>query len=319
MSQLLKDNPLWLVGAGPMAADYARVLTALGVSFEVIGRGRESAFDFENSVDHPVRTGGLEQALANSSPPKVAIVAVGVEQLAQTAASLVQAGTKRILLEKPGGLNVQEIVALDVTAKKHEAEIFLAYNRRFYQSVQAVREGIEQDGGLLSLQFEFTEWSHKIGPLVKAPGVKEHWVLGNSSHVIDLAFYLAGKPADWKCWHHGSTEWHPSAARFAGAGVTDRGVMFSYLSDWQAPGRWGLELLTSQRRFVLRPMEQLQVTLLGCVNVDNVELQDKVDESFKPGLYRQTEAFLSADVSWLCSLDDQVRNVEFYSEIAGYV
>lgn len=319
MSQLLKDNPLWLVGAGPMAADYARVLMALGVSFEVIGRGQESASAFENSVGHPVLVGGLEHALATRSAPKVAIVAVGVEQLAPTAASLVQAGTKRILLEKPGGLNVQEIASLAATAKEHEADVFLAYNRRFYQSVQAVREGIEQDGGLLSLQFEFTEWSHKIGPLVKAPGVKEHWVLGNSSHVIDLAFHLAGKPADWKCWHHGSTEWHPSAARFAGAGVTDRGVMFSYLSDWQAPGRWGLELLTSQRRFVLRPMEQLQVTVLGSVNVDNVELQDKVDERFKPGLYQQTEAFLSADASWLCSLDEQVKNAEFYSEIAGYV
>lgn len=319
MSQLLKDNPLWLVGAGSMAKDYARVLRALGVSFEIIGRGKESAVAFENSVGYPVRTGGLEPALAASSAPNVAIVAVGVEQLAQTATSLVQAGTKRILLEKPGGLNLQEIVSLAATAKKHEAEIFLAYNRRFYESVQAVREGIEQDGGLLSLQFEFTEWSHKISPLVKAPGVKEHWVLGNSSHVIDLAFHLAGKPADWKCWYRGSTEWHPSAARFAGAGVTERGVMFSYFSDWQAPGRWGLELLTSKRRFVLRPMEQLQVTALGSVSVDKVDLQDALDVSFKPGLYRQTEAFLNADVSRLCSLDEQVRNAQIYSEIAGYV
>lgn len=318
MSQSLKDSPLWLVGAGPMAKDYAKVLISLGVLFEVIGRGQESAAAFENSVGHPVRTGGLEHALAASIPPKVAVVAVGVEQLAETATSLVQAGTKRILLEKPGGLNVQEIVSLAATVKEHGAEIVLAYNRRFYQSVQAVREGIEQDGGLLSLQFEFTEWSHKIGPLVKGLGVKEHWVLGNSSHVIDLAFHLAGKPADWKCWHRGSTEWHPSAARFTGAGVTDRGVMFSYLSDWQAPGRWGLELFTSKRRFVLRPMEQLQVTALGSVSVDKVDLQDELDLTFKPGLYRQTEAFLSADVSWLCSLDEQVRNAEIYSEIAGY-
>jgi len=30
---------IWLVGAGPMAVDYAKVLIAQHVDFEVIGRG----------------------------------------------------------------------------------------------------------------------------------------------------------------------------------------------------------------------------------------------------------------------------------------
>ena len=49
---------------------------------------------------------------------------------------------------------------------------------------------IAEDGGVTSFHFEFTEWSHQIQHLQKAPGVMDHWVLGNSSHVLDLAFHL---------------------------------------------------------------------------------------------------------------------------------
>ena len=34
---------VYLIGAGPMAEAYAKVLVALGVNFSVIGRGQSSA------------------------------------------------------------------------------------------------------------------------------------------------------------------------------------------------------------------------------------------------------------------------------------
>lgn len=315
----MKTQSIWLIGAGPMARDYAKVLAALEQPFRVIGRGEASATAFEHATGHPVRQGGLALALESDGAPETAIVAVGVEQLATTAEAFVRSGTKRILLEKPGGLDLAEISSLAQCAADHGVQVLLAYNRRFYQSVRQARECIAEDGGLLSAQFEFTEWAHKIGPLVKAPGVKEHWLLGNSSHVIDLAFHLCGRPSDWRCWHAGALDWHPAAARFTGAGLTEQGVMFSYLSDWQAPGRWGLELLTAKRRLILRPMEQLQVTPLGSVKIELMETEDTLDQQFKPGLYRQTQAFLSGDDVLFCPISEQVRNVRLYSEMTGYL
>ncbi len=302
-----------------MAEDYAHALQALDYSFEVIGRGNDSAAKFEKTVSHPVRTGGVTANLGKLGAPKTAIVAVGVEQLASVVADLVRAGTKRILMEKPGGLNLQEITALYQSVKEAQAEILIAYNRRYYHSVQQARKFIAEDGGVLSMHFEFTEWAHKIAPLQKAPGVKEHWLLGNSTHVIDLAFHLCGRPLDWQCWHTGSLDWHPAAARFAGAGLTDTGVMFSYLSDWQAPGRWGLELLTAKRRLILRPMEQLQVTQLGSVTTEAINVDDQFDKDFKPGIFKQSKAFLEGDDTLFCTLAEQVRNVEIYSRMAGYL
>lgn len=309
---------LWLVGAGAMAQDYARVLHGLGLPFDVIGRGAVSADKFEKATGKSVRIGGLTHALNAGKTPEKAIVAVGVEQLAPTTAELIRAGVKRIMVEKPAGLDLAEIESLNRIAEENEASVLLAYNRRFYGSVQQARQCIVEDGGVLSAQFEFTEWSHVIAPLVKGAGVKERWLLGNSTHVIDLAFHLIGRPVDWKFWYTGSIDWHPTAARFAGAGITERNVMFSYLSDWQAPGRWGVELLTAKRRLILRPMEQLQVTPLGTVKIELMDPLDNLDQNYKHGLFRQTQAFLGGDDNLFCTLPEHVENVRIYSEMAGY-
>lgn len=310
---------LWLIGAGSMAQAYAKVLLALERPFDVIGRSEPSALFFERQFGRPVRRGGLELALQTEEAPEAAIVGVGIDQLAPTAEALIKAGTKRLLLEKPAGLNLAEVEAIDRCARLHGTDVLIAYNRRFYHSVEQARRLISVDGGLLSMHFEFTEWSHLIAPQELAPGVKEHWLLGNSSHVIDLAYHLGGKPLDWKHWHRGALNWHPSASRFCGAGITESGVLFSYISDWEAPGRWGVELMTRKRRFILRPMELLQVINLGDVKLDLIESENQLDMIFKPGLFRQTQAFIAGDRTLFCDLTEHLDNVENYSRMAGYI
>lgn len=309
---------LWLIGAGVMAQDYAKVLISLGLDFTVVGRSAASAEKFESAMGHRVRQGGLSDALRALNAPRQAIVAVGVEQLADSAIELIDAGTRRILVEKPGGLNAGQIKTLAQAASRHGAEVLIAYNRRFYASTAGARRIIVEDGGATSCSFEFTEWSHVIAPLAKAPGVKEAWFLANSTHVIDLAFHLCGFPVDWKAWHGGSLSWHPSAARFCGSGITGQSVFFSYHADWEAPGRWGVEVLTRKRRLVFRPMEQLQVIQLGSVKAENVELDDRLDQEFKPGLYMQTKAFLDGDDRQFCSADEQLQHCAIYDRMAGY-
>ena len=308
----------WLIGASTIAQNYALVLTNLNHHFEVICRSESSALLFEKATGKKVRTGGVKVNLKKDVAPEIAIVAVGVEQLANVTEDLIRAGTKRILLEKPGALNLEEICSLNSLVNQKQAEVLIAYNRRFYHSVQQLRKFIAEDGGVLSINFEFTEWAHMVKPLVKSFGVKERWLTGNSSHVIDLAFHLCGKPMDWKCWHSGSLDWHPTSARFCGSGITDKGVMFSYLSDWQAPGRWGLELMTAKRRFILRPMEELQVIKLGSNLVEKINPENQIDKDFRPGLFQQTKKFLEGKNNLFCSLSEQSENMKIYFKMAGY-
>ena len=309
---------LWLVGTGPHAREYAKVLKNLNQEYIAIGRGPSSAFAFETETGHPVRPGGLESALAEGDPPSKAIIAVSFEQLASVASRLIEAGTKAVLLEKPGGINGMEIGKVAALAANHKASVLIAYNRRFYASTSHARHMIAEDGGPVTCLFEFTEWAHTIEPLAIPAEVKEAWVIANSSHVLDLAFHLCGFPKDWKYWHSGRLSWHSAAARFCGSGVTDKDVLFSYIADWGAPGRWGVEICTRNRRFIWRPLEKLHVINLNSLKAEPVELDDGLDINFKPGIYNQTKAFLQSDNDLFCTISDQVKNSLIYSKMAGY-
>ncbi len=314
---------LLLIGTGPMAIEYAKVLKAQNQKFTVIGRGVASADAFTAKTGIPVLAGGL-YAVADSGfidAATSAIVAVGVEALFETTLILLNLGVKKILLEKPGVMYPYQIRPLCEAVEANGARVFIAYNRRFLSSVRGAREIIEADGGLTSFTFDFTEWGHEIETLIKAPGVKENWVLSNSSHVLDLAFHLGGIPKIISTSHAGSLDWHPSAAVFVGSGVSVKNIPFSYHADWSAPGRWGLEFSTLNNKIIFRPMEKLHVMRKGSVQIEEVTVnkQDVIfDTEFKPGLYRQAEAFFSEEYKNLCDINELRSVLEYYCAIAGY-
>lgn len=313
------NKSLWLIGVGHMAVEYVKVLDALSVPFTAIGRGEESAAAFEKKCGRTVRTGGLNKWLNNSEVqnPESAIVAVGMEQLAPVTINLLKNGVKKILVEKPGGLNIEEINKVAEESKKRDADVFVAYNRRFYASVQKAQEIIQDDGGVTSFHFEFTEWSHKISELKKAPGVKENWFIGNSSHVVDLAFFLGSHPKEIISFTAGGLKWHPVASIFSGAGIAENGALFSYQANWEAPGRWGIEIMTQKYRLIFRPLEKLQIQEIGSINTDFVEIDDNLDKNFKPGLYNETKNFLNKSKDQLCTIHNQEANIKYYKKMLG--
>lgn len=302
-----------------MAVDYAKVLTALQNTFMVIGRGPGSADDFKKKTNLSVIQGGLDAFLQTAPDlPYAAIVAVSVESLANVVRSLLEYGVPRILTEKPGGLDRQEIIDITALAKSKGARVQIAYNRRFYAATLHALRLIAEDGGVQSMHFEFTEWDHVVRGLQTAPGVKEAWFLANSTHVVDLAFFLGGTPTEMQSFTSGGLDWHPNASVFAGAGRTEHGVLFSYQANWGAPGRWGLEVLTSNYRMIFRPMETLQILRKGSVNIEPVIIDDHLDKEFKPGLYEQVNRFLTEKNGGLCTLDEQLSRWNLYCRMAGY-
>ena len=266
------NKSIWLIGAGQMAVDYYKVLNDLDVFFKVIGRGKKSAKSFYKKTGVRPILGGLDSFLADY-PEKCshAIVAVGVERLAETTKQLLKYGIQNILVEKPAGLNKEEIESVAKLTKEENANVFVAYNRRFYSSVIKAKEIIKEDGGVTSFSFEFTEWSHEIEKIEKASGVKENWFLANSTHVVDLAFYLGGQPKKISSFVSGGLDWHPSASVFSGAGMSETGALFSYQANWESAGRWSVEILTKKHRLIFRPIEKLQIQNRGSVQIDFVD------------------------------------------------
>lgn len=309
---------IWIIGAGTIAQEYAKIVTALGYDYIAIGRGSEKAEIFRQALHHDVIEGGLENYIATQPElPEYAIVATNLSSLSATCHALMDYGVRNILCEKPGFLFPEDCAAVAKKAESTHTHLYLAYNRRYFASTLAAENIITEDGGIKSFNFEFTEWGHVIEKLNKPEADLQNWFYANSTHVVDLAFFLGGIPAEWNAFAGGKLSWHTPAV-FAGAGITDNGALFSYQANWAAPGRWGVELLTAKHRLYLRPMEQLQIQEIGSVAINPVAIDDALDKQYKPGFYLETKAFLEGNTERLCTIEHQAKMVsKIYAKMKG--
>lgn len=309
-----------IVGIGFMGTAYAAVLKALGIPAVGVGRSEAGVAAFQTATGLPGVAGGLEGWRARGdATPSEAIVCVSVEETAAVVRALLALGVPRILVEKPGATTAAELASLSADCTRAGADVRIAYNRRFYESVAEARRRIEAEGGVESFHFEFTEREKDANPAKFSDAVRRHWALANSSHVMDLAFHLGGHPAQLSHQVAGSLPWHPGGSRFAGSGVSQHGALFTYCANWTSGGRWAVELMTRESRLILKPLEQLQVQKRGSFAVETVSVDDSLDKQFKPGLYRQTLAFLDgAHTDRLQPIQVQAEHAaRFYGPMAG--
>ena len=317
-----------LVGTGSMAVDYQKVLESKKINYLVVGRGIESCNSFYNLTSVKPNSGGIKDYLSsNPNTPSHAIISVGILDLKEVALSLLHFGIKNILIEKPGGLNETELNQVYKISQQKNANVYIAYNRRFYASTYKAIEFIKKDGGVLSFNFEFTEWSKIIESSNIPEKILQNYFFANSSHVVDLAFYLGGKPKKINSFVTDSTSWHNRGAIFVGSGIPNLNALFSYQANWKSPGRWAVELLTQNHRLIFKPMEKLQIQRLNYIDINYVNNIDySLDEKYKPGLYKQVECFINCqdqkdqiEYKKLCTIKDQLDNYRnYYRKIANY-
>ena len=311
---MVPKNNILLVGTGYMAKEYAKVLKAQKVGFVVVGRSRKSTDSFRKELGINAVSGGIIEWLMANPAPKKAIVAVTEDQLGIVTRNLINSGCRSILIEKPGGLDDADLKLTLKFAKKFKANVFIAYNRRFYASTIKAKEIIKKDGEVSSLIFDFTEWSHIIKKLKTSPKVKRGWFLANSTHVIDLAFFLSGKPIKMRSYKKGQLSWHPSGSIYSGAGITKSGALFSYHANWESAGRWNIEIMTPKSKLIFKPLEKLHIQKIGSVAIEEILINDELDKKFKPGIYREVQSFFG-NQKGLLSLKEQVENLKYYNKI----
>lgn len=318
----MSDNiGVLLVGTGYMGKEYARVLKEMNVNLTVVGRGEESAGIFETETGISAVKGGLDAYLQKErNLPCYAIVASSVESSVENVMSLLKSGVKNILAEKPVGLNVQEVEMICDLAEKQNANVYAAYNRRYYASTDKALQIISEDGGVVSYHFEFTEWINQISKNVwkHSENVRNAHMRCNSSHVIDLAFFLGGQPSEMTSYISGenSVDWHQKCAVYAGAGRTASGALFSYCANWTAPGRWSVEMMTRKHRLYFKPMEELHIQELDTVKIEKVDIDDSLDKKFKPGLYKEVQSFLmNTEIEKRKSIRQQLADMKIYEQM----
>lgn len=315
----MKD--IWIVGSGAMAREHARVMLELANRVLIIGRNQLACKLIKDEFGIDVWDKGLKDALVMLPIPKFVIVATSVDSLFDITMSLLSAGVGRVLVEKPAALQHHELRLLYNASISFNSELFVAYNRRFFPSVQLAKQYLNNDGGAKTISYEFTERSEIVGSLVKPYGVRERWLLSNSTHVIDTAFFLAGTPTQLSTWSSGELSWHKNGARFSGAGQTNSGALFSYIADWDAPGAWSITVTSKKYRLTLSPMERLIVSSKKSQDIyfdsnDESVLNDRLN--YKTGVYEQDHCFLTFCDEHLCTIKEHLINFEYYIRIANY-
>ena len=317
----MNNNNLWVIGSGYMAKSYAEVLLAQKIKFKIIGKSRNRLYEpFFISSGCILELEGINKAIDSSGAPKEAIIAVNSINHIDVLETLIKSGTKKILIEKPGSLSSKELERLNFLAKRKNCKIYVGYNRRFYASVLHLRKLIEKEGGILSVNFEFTEWSHLIENEKIDIREKNKWLICNSSHVIDLVFFFIGIPKLQNSYFlkRGNLNWHPSSSIFIGCGISKNNIPFSYNANWEAPGRWCVELMTKKNKYILKPLEELKKVPLGETNEVSIDIENIFDLKFKPGIYLQTKSFTENNFNNLCTIEQQVECLRIYEQMAGY-
>lgn len=288
----MKDQkPVLIVGNGNMATAYAKVLNELAIPFVVAGRNIDKIKDFatKNNASGMILLTDLTSI--KMAEYRFSIVTVSIEALALVTETLLNQNAKFILVEKPAVLNIESALKLAALAKKQGAVLRVALNRRFYSSVNALKQILLKEPPVCAF-FDFTDNGKSVANAHYVEEVKKHWAWSNSVHVIGTAEFLLGKCSDINTKLFGKDElsWHPNAGTFQGT-LKLGSTPTSYLTSWVCPGRWNIEIMTKQGRYKLSPMEKLQVMPSGQFQWVDVPIDSDKDVRFKPGIYEMVKSF----------------------------
>ena len=317
MSDNIKKS-IWIIGTGNVSYDYVKVLKNLNCDISAIGLSRESCDSFYEDTGVKTYIGGLSNFLKdNTDKVDYAIVATNEHKLSEISCSLIKYGIKNILIEKPASLTMKDLNELIKLKNEYDINVVIGYNRRFYKSVRECKRRIMKNNSPINFKFDFTEWLHTINFTKYSDIELQKWFLCNSSHVVDLAFYLFGSPKSLNCNSMGSLDWH-SPSIFCGSGKTVNDNLFTYNSNWSSAGRWSIEIFMSGCKLILKPLEKLYIQKSEDLIEKEIKLDSDIDLKFKPGFYEQCKCFLDRNFSDFCTLEQQLENFKWYYEITKY-
>ena len=318
-SYQLGGKSVLIIGGGYMGKEYAHVLEQLGINdVTIVTKSPKQASDFSAKFDYTILDGGFEKQLSSVGKKDLVIIATPTEFLVPATKLAIKTGQTRILLEKPGSLFHKELFSLNEIIDQQKIRI--AYNRLLYPNFHKIKQLAENEGGIASCKFDFTEWTHKIPFDVYQENEYILWGISNSLHVITMALELIGMPKEIVSFQSGKLDWHPSGSIFVGAGVSEENIPFSYHANWESTGRWMVEIMTKENLYRLMPLEKIFVCKKGTVEWKPVNFQVAFQE-LKFGIAEEVVAMLDDELEdeiGMVTLEKAIEYNKIAEKIFGY-
>jgi polar amino acid transport system substrate-binding protein len=159
-----------------------QVVTATGPS----AKRTAEKFGYENCGTDP------ETAFSNDAVDLV-FIATQHDSHAPLAERALRSG-KAVWLEKPAGLNAEQVESLIDTARDTGGFLALGYNRRFSNHARAIRDAFRDRNGPLAIHYSVAPGPTPAGSWLTDPAVGGGRVIGEVCHFVDLCAFLVGAP-----------------------------------------------------------------------------------------------------------------------------
>jgi predicted dehydrogenase len=310
-----------IVGTGLIAEEYIKIMINMNKRIEVIGNTKIKCESLSKKYNIKCHDGGIEKFQFIKEQYENIIIATPIELLYKHL-NIVLDNCKtlqNILIEKPGCLNNHEfnkIINLKNKVNKN-CNIYIAYNRRFYDSLNICKEIIKENK-IINAELEINEFNMDKIIESKSSEILQNWFNCMTTHVVDMFFHIIGNPVDLICNNEGinSLEWHKRCSIYSGEGMTNNNIPFKYSGNWNNNGKWKIKLYLENNKIIeFQPLEDLKIIEN---NKETIITRDEIDINFKPGFYKQVESFLTNKTN-LKTIEEQYSDcINIYDKISNY-
>jgi len=282
----MSEIRLGIIGAGNIAAKHLEViqnikdLSAVGITSRTKGKAENLAnkFGIPTIYDHT-------EQLIEQCRPDALLILVSVDQNFSVTKSVIPFKIP-FFVEKPPGLVPDETQILAELAKTNNTPNMVGYNRRYYSIFQKGLDVIIKHGKLLGVAVEGHERFWNVSGRV-CETVRSNWIFGNSTHTIDLLRLFGGNIKNISTLQKSYIE--KNGDQFAAVMEFESGALGHYMAHWYSPGGWAVRLFGEGVTVVFKPLEK--GIWLDTDFKEHEIIPDEVDSKYKPGFYRQMEAF----------------------------
>lgn len=304
-----------------MGRQFLKALQALGIrDITICTRSPESLRTIEGLDKITLLSGGYDAIVKTTHAKDLAIIATPIHTLMPAANHLAELGFKKLLIEKPVALCSQAMLNLSEKVDSLGVETFVGLNRACYPVLQDALYLSELDGGITSCFYTFDELISQDWFTYYSKETLNRWGIANSMHLISMVHRLIGMPSRINTHISGSLPWHPTGSVFAGDGVSEKNIPFTYHSDWNSAGRWEIQTHTSQAMYKLGPLENLFKRQFSDEPWKEIKTSPPNDD-IKSGIVEQISAILNTDLTDIIrpiSLSEATTLTKWAEKIFGY-
>lgn len=326
MASVMSKKRLAVIGSGNIVQFHVPAMKQAG--FDVVSccssYKSSSAVEFAKQHDIPIVYDSYKDLIDNQSEWDALLIAISVDSTLKVLREFIDIG-KPILVEKPVSISSHSLSEFR-TRTRH---IQVAYNRRFYSSVDYAKKFISANHNCLLKMFLPDNIDFTI-PRYSQDYIR---VKENSVHGLDILNFLVPK---MKIQHVDEYDQPNNSYGKVAVLSSGQGQKCMIFFNWNAPSNFSLEIdslpyklelkpfekyLLYKGMEVIEPTENYPVRQYVPRTIESGSVFDKVKD-FKPGFLEQSEEFMKLvhgrESNISANLNDAYEAVKLAEDILGF-